>query len=309
MRFSILTGNHNSQADITDTVTFLKCALMDCGLDAQINPGIARDRVNVVLEHFPDEASIRAIEMARDAGARFVIVGTEPIIDCTFNRGVVSGHWHYGDAANWKRRYDNFIAAAAHADAIWVLAEEMVPQYRAVLPGKPVLFLPHGHVTGFRRFEHRPAAWKDIDFYSSGTLTDYRRGIVEALAARGHRVLWDPLGTADYLRHDHLSRAKICLSLRLSPSNEIPSVSRMHFHLEHASYLMHERYARPCPLDPYVLHLPPAEIVEWGEAALQVDDRRETAEAISARFFEEMPMSRLLPPILEASLHRMPLAA
>ena len=309
MRFSICTGNHGSHGGLSDTVTFLQRALQDCGHDVRINADIRPDRINVVLEHFPDAASIRTLFDARSAGARFVIVGTEPMAAGTFNARLVRGHWHYGDADYWKRRHDHFVLACEFADAVWVLAESMVEPYRAALPGRTVLFLPHGWVEGFERYAHRPETEKDIDFHSSGTLTEHRRRVLDALVARGHQVVWDPLGVGDYLRHEHLSRARISLSLRLSPEHAIPSVSRLHFNLQHANYVLHERCALPCALDPYVLHLPPDEIVEWCEAALELADRRQTAEAVRARFRAQMPMSRLLPPILEASLPQLARAA
>jgi hypothetical protein len=302
MRFSILTGNHNNHNGIADTVIFLRNALRDCGYDAQLNSGIVSDRYNIMMEHFPDAAQIESVAAAYKAGARYIVIGTEPIIDGVFNSGVVGGHLHYSNNDYWRQRTDGFLMAARYAEAIWVFAESMVEPYRALMPDKPVIFLPHGHVEGFRRYEHRPDDQKDIDFYSSGSLTEHRKGIMAELLRRGFNAHWDVLGVPDYLRFEHLSRAKVCLSLRLSPDNAIPSVSRMHFNLEHANYLAHEKYDLPCPLDPYVLHLPADDIVEWIQASLESPGKREVAEGTLARFRDEMPMSRLLPPILEASL-------
>jgi hypothetical protein len=303
MRFSIHTGNHGSHNGLSDTVTFLKCALQDCGHDARIDTELASSRVNIVLEHFPDAAAVERIAQARAAGARFVVVATEPMIGGTFNAGIAAGHSHYGNTAYWKQRYSGFVAAAAHAEAVWVLAESMVAPYQAALPGTPVLFLPHGWVSDFARMRHRAEADKDIDFYSSGTLTDHRMKVFRALGERGHRVVWDPLGVPDYLRFEHLSRAKVCMSLKLSATSEVPSVSRLHFLLEHACAIAHERCAQTSPLDPYLLHLPGDALIEWCEAMLALPDRREIAEGAATRFATELPMSRLLPPILSASLN------
>ena len=302
MKFSVLTGNHNSHNGIADTVIFLRNALRDCGQDSQINVSISADRVNVMMEHFPEPAHLEAIEKGYRMGARYVVIGTEPIVGGVFNGGVVSNHWHYSNLEYWRKRTEGFLQAARYCEAVWVLDESMIEGYRALLPDKPVLFLPHGHVEGFRRFEHLPDHAKDIDFYGSGSLTDYRQGIVAALEKRGHRVRFDQPGYADYLRFENLSRSKVCLNLRLSPNNAIPSVSRMHFNIEHANYVAHEKYELKCPLDPYVLHLPADEFVDWAEAALEQPDKRKLAEGILERFRSEMPMSRLLPPILDASL-------
>ena len=121
MRFSIHTGNHGSHNGLSDTVTFLRCALQDCGHDARIDTELAPDRVNIVLEHFPDAAAVERIAHARAAGARFVFVATEPMASGTFNVGIAAGHAHYGNTQYWKQRYSGFVAAAAHAEAVHAL--------------------------------------------------------------------------------------------------------------------------------------------------------------------------------------------
>ena len=114
-------------------------------------------------------------------------------------------------------------------------------------------------------------------------------------------------GTPEYLRQDHVSRSKVCLSLRLSPNNRIPSVSRMHFHLQNRSFLLHEAYELPSPLDPFVLQANSEDLVEWAEAALALPNRRQLADDMHQRFKEALPMSRLLPPLLaRTEVSRMP---
>lgn len=299
--FSIHVGNHFSNPGIADTVRFLARALKDCGHDVQINLGIDPSRINLVMEHFVDQPSIDRILNGHLAGARYILIGTELLADGTFNSQLNTTDGHYDNTGYWQKRFDAFMLLTPLADAVWVLAESMVAQYRAVLPGLTVQFLPHGFVHGFAFFEHSVEEKKDIDFYFSGTMTNHRKRILQALSLH-HRVCFDHQHTGDYMRFEHLSRSKVCLSLRLSGGNVNPSVSRMHFHLQHRSYLLHERYENRCILDPYVLHVPNDDFIEWAGAALELPDRRGAAEGIHAKFRNEMPMSRLLPPILDASL-------
>ena len=300
MRYSIHTGNHQNSPTIGDMVQFVRCALADCGHDAQINEQIVNDRFNVVLEHFVDAESLARIVDGHARGARYILIGTEPIVGGTFNGHMVDSHWHYSNAPYWRQRYEAFLKVAGLADAVWVFAESMVESYRAVLPGLPIVFLPHGYVDGFQSVRHRPAGEKDIDFYFSGTMTTYRQAILQRLALR-HRVVFNNKDTPEYLRSEQLARSKVFLSLRLMPENTIPSVSRMHFHLQNRNYMIHERYERPCALDPFVMHVPPAELVDWALAALDVTNRGEAAEAACTRFRNEMPMSRLMPAVLADS--------
>jgi hypothetical protein len=304
MRIYIHSGNHGNHAGISDTVMFLKNALQDCGYTACISHKLMPGYVNILLEHFVDTNALHSLMAARRAGARYILIGTEPIINGTFNGGIESQHWHYSNSKYWKLRFEYFLIAASLADAVWVLAESMVPGYNECLQSQSVRFLPHGYVSDFATVRQRPEAQRDIDFFFSGTLTEYRQRIVDSLAQH-HTVVRHSSSTPEYLRQDHMSRAKVCLSLRLSPNNEIPSVSRMHFHLQNRSFLLHESYALPSPLDAFVTSVPSKEIVEWARAALELTNRREIAESGHALFKSTLPMSRLLPPLMDEALSAM----
>lgn len=303
MHFSIHTGNHDNSAGIADTVQFMRNALRDCGHLARLSHAIDPGAVNVLMEHFVEERHLRPVLDGRAAGARFVLVGTEPIIDGTFNGGIDASHWHYSNRAYWQLRFEMFQAAAAAADAIWVLAESMLPAYQALFPTLPVRFLPHGWVGDFATVRQRPEAERDVDFFFSGSLTEHRKRILGALGRR-HKVLVVEPAAPEYLRLDYMARAKVCLSLRLSEHNTIPSVSRMHYHLQNRNFLLHERYALPCPLDPYVLHTDSADLLDWAEEALRLGNRREIAERVHERFRTELPMARLMAPLADEVLAR-----
>jgi hypothetical protein len=303
MRFYIHSGNHNNSPGIGDTVSFLKNALQDCGHQACISNTIVPGHVNLVLEHFVEERQLRTVLDGHAAGARIVLIGTEPIVGGTFNGGIEDSHWHYSNRSYWNLRFQAFKVVAALADAIWVLADSMLPGYAALFPGLPVRFLPHGYVNDFATVRQRPEAERDIDFYFSGSLTEHRKRILGTLA-QTHSVVHNDQNTPEYLRQDQLSRAKVCLSLRLSPRNEIPSVSRMHFHLQNRSFLLHEAYALPCPLDPFVLQSPTDDLVTWAMGALQLPNRREIADNAHRQFKEALPMTRLLPPLVDEVLAR-----
>jgi len=304
MRFSIHTGNHNNSGGIGDTVLLMRNALRDCGHVASISHAVIPRQVNLVMEHFTEERHLRTLIDGHALGARFVLIGTEPIVDGTFNGGIDDSHWHYSNRGYWKLRFDAFNAAVSLCEAIWVLAESMVPAYQALFPQVPVRFLPHGWVSGFDTVRHRPESECDIDFFFSGSLTEHRRRLLGELGRR-HRVVCLEPGAPEYLRQDAQARAKVCLSLRLSERNEIPSVSRMHYHLQNRNFLLHERYRLPCPLDPYVLHADTHELVEWAQEALAMPNRRQVADGVHQRFRAELPMTRLLPPLVDEVLARL----
>jgi len=74
--------------------------------------------------------------------------------------------------------------------------------------------------------------------------------------------------------------------------------------LQNKSFLLQEKYALDGPLDPFVIHAPEGDIVPWAISALDLDNRREIAEAMHQRFKASLPMSRLLPPLLDEVIER-----
>ncbi len=304
MRFYIYTGSHFSPHGIADTVQLIKNALQDCGHSACVSHQLMAGHVNILIENFTAARSLQALAEAHALGARFILVGTEPIVDGSFNRGIVAQHHHYSDTAYWDLRYKLFLIAAELADAVWVLAESMVPTYRETLGGRPIQFLPHGYVEDFANVRQRPEPERDIDFYFSGSLTDHRRQILDTLS-KDHYTVYYSDAPPEYMRQDHVSRAKVCLSLRLSPNNDIPSVSRMHYHLQNRSFLLHEAYELGSPLDPFVLKVPSEDLIEWARSALELGNRRSIAQSSHELFKAALPMSRLLPPLLDEALSAM----
>jgi hypothetical protein len=303
MDFVIYTGNHDNSNGIGDTVVLLRNALRDCGHRAGLSAKIVPGCINVMLEHCVHERHLNELLQGRAAGARYVIIGTEPIIGGTFNGGIDGSHFHYSNTPYWRLRFDAFKIAAGMAEAVWVLAESMLPGYTELLPQLPVRFLPHGWVSGFDAVHRLPDDEQDIDFFFSGSLTEHRRNILTRLA-NYYRVGYQTPGMPDYLRLDHLARARVCLSLRLSPSNAIPSVSRMHYYLQNRCFMLHEPYELPSLLDPYVLTSAPDDVVGWAEAALQLPNRQQIADDAHDHFKADMPMTRLLPPLVDEVLHR-----
>jgi hypothetical protein len=184
MQFSIHIGNHFSNPGIADTVRLLKFALLDCGHDVPISTGIDPERINLVMEHFVNDASLQRMRIAFAAGARYILIGTAPIIGRVFNSGLDAHHEHYSNADYWKRRCDAFVSMVALADAISVMAEDMVPGYQALAPTRPVLFWPHGHVQDFAFYRHVSEQDKDIDFYFSGNRTEHRTAVLHVLGSR-----------------------------------------------------------------------------------------------------------------------------
>lgn len=301
MRFYLYFANHVGNV-LQDLALHLQKSLESCGHRAHFSPRLVPGECNILVESFGPGVVQNAIELAGH-GTPYIVWGTEEVTGDTFNRNVAAGHSHYGNEEHWQLRFDNFVTVAERAAAVWVPVESLVPAYQAVLPEVPVQFVPHGYAEGFPAVVQRPEAAKDIDFYFSGARTEHRSRLLDRLAKR-HRVMHHDQTLPEYVRRDYLSRARVCLSLRLSEQTRLPSVSRMHNMVMNGCYTLHERCPLPSHLDPYVTHVPTEELFAACESALAWPGRAERALELRARLRDELPMSRVLPPILERALAR-----
>jgi len=299
-RIYIYTGNHGHGAGINDLVMMLRNGARDCGYDAVASHQPVPGEWNILIENFGEERQEHFIRSKWTPGTRYIFLCTESLTGRFFNDGMVGGHWHYSDTTYWRKRFDSFRRLLDLTDELWVLAESQVAAYSAAFPGKQISLLPHGWVSGMATVQHRPESEKDLDFFFSGTLTPHRISILEALD-KHYRVAFSPQAGADYLRMDLLARTKVCLSIPLSPGNHVPSVSRMHYHLQNSNFVLQQKYVEGCELDSYVLHAPADDFIDWAQASLTLGNRRELAQAAHDRFRDELPMSRFMAPLLASA--------
>ncbi len=269
----------------------------DAGVDASVSEQLIPGQINIIIENFLDEAHVSQMRESRIPGTRNVIVCTELISAAGFNLDLQASDGHYGNLEYWRKRHAGFLSAARYADMLWVLAESVVSDYHAALPSLPIGVLPHGWVSRLPHVEHRPEGEKDIDFFFSGTLTPFRKAILTSLQ-RSTKVCYCPQAGPDYLRLDLMSRSKVCLSLPLSQQNKLPSLSRIHYHLQNRNFVLQLAHEERCALDPYVVHAPAEEFIDWARATLVLTNRREVAESSHERFRSEMPLARWIGPLL-----------
>lgn len=295
MRFHIFVSNHG--AAVQDLALHLQKSLESCGHPTFFSGKLVAGSCNIIIENFGPRLMEMAIDLAH-AGTPIIIWATEEITGETFNINVDDTSSHYGDREHWKLRYDNFATVAEHAAAIWVPVESLVEPYRDAVPGVPVQFFPHGYAEGYPRIEQRPEAQKDIDFYFSGSATAHRKSLLQALAKR-HAVVSHHHEVPEYVRRDYISRAKVCLSMRLGPETRLPSVSRMHALVMNACHVLHEQCPQPSHLDRYVNHVRWDDMPGACEEALRLPDRQARADAMRERLRAELPMKDVVPRLLD----------
>ena len=201
--------------------------------------------------------------------------------------------------------FDAFELAVGVADAIWVLAESMVDGLpRPVFAGSGALSAASAPVNGFATVQPRPEAQRDIDFYFSGAMTEHRQRILAALA-RQHVVVVNNQATPEYLRQDHVSRSQ-GLSVAAPVAGQPHSVGVA------AALPPAEPQLRCCTRPTSCPRrsirsccAPPDDLIAWAEGALQLPDRREIADSSHQRFKAALPMTTLLPPLVDEALARL----
>ncbi len=283
----LVFGNHREPVAIVDFMTTLREGLAELGVRADYEPEPVPGCLNVVLEGFSKRFTEKVERLGADA--HLVIVATEFITNDTFNdfafeprsvQSVVLGRamsrldkarrlraerrgegerprqsrWgsHYDKKRLWRKRFRNFLRLARFAEATWCLAPEQVESYRRATGSNRVHCFRFGFVEPQERLTHLPETEKDIDFLFTGSMTPYRRRILEALSHRGHRVLTVGPMTPSPMRADLVGRARVCLNLKQSPEWEHPSVNRFHYHLVRRSLLVTQPTRYDCDLSPYV---------------------------------------------------------
>ena len=58
------------------------------------------------------------------------------------------------------------------------------------------------------------------------------------------------------------------------------------------------------PLEPYVLQAPTEDLIPWAQAWLEIASRREIANRMPDRFRAAVPMTELLPPLIDVASAR-----
>ncbi len=296
MRFNLYLQNHGTV--IQDLVLHLQKSLESCGHVAYFGTKLVRGACNIIIENFGPKLVEATIDLA-SSGTPVIVWASEEITGETFNMNVAESDSHYGDREHWKLRYDNFATVAEHASAVWVSAEPLLPAYRALVPAEnPVQFVPHGYAEGFADVSQRPESQKNIDIYFSGTPTPHRKDLLARLGTK-HSVLTHHAEAPEFLRREYLSRAKVCLSLRLGPETRLPSSSRIHYLVSNRCFMLQEQCPVPGHLDGVVVPVAYADLPDACAEALAATDRQARADAMLERLRRELPMREIMPRLLD----------
>ncbi len=307
MEFKLVYGNHNDDAvHMYDTLMLVKHGLASAGHKVDLSRYMVPGKINIIIEYFSYDFIEAAKSVAASSGTEFILIATEFITGDTFNLfEPVSGEdqficEHYNNLGSWKKRYLTFIKMYEMSRAVWHLSENQVSPYREKLRNDNIFYLPHGYLEGLSAVEVRPWHYRDIDIIFTGTLTPYRKSILDELALTGITIDSIPVSTPPYIRDDMVARSKLAINIKQNKNWKYPSNSRFYYHLVNASPLLSELTEYECDLSHYIMHADSInflescmELLERGEGL--IDEYRERQR----EFRHDLPMKELAEALID----------
>lgn len=197
MRFNIaFCGPENFFHLRRDFMLALKYSLESLGHDVVLSGAfLDTERFNLLISAY--WLSEKAFKAIHESGMRFAHINTEIIANDLIN--------HHQEHGKYR---DVYLPSMQRGEFIWDVVMDNLADHRR--HGNRALFLRWGWLPEMQDIEHR--AYKDLDFYLFGFLSDRRKSLVNALSAAGLA------GTADhscpyFLRNDRIARARVQLNL------------------------------------------------------------------------------------------------
>lgn len=303
---NFITGNLGQAIHTEDLLEYLREGLASTGLKV----GYSREEylcrgINILLEN-PFENVYDQLFGIRKAypQSRLYMVVTELLTptgfnSSNFNKGEQPATTsHYDDRAYWIDRTKEFMRFVPVVDGLIMVGLERV---NGRLPagyergvdsyfglGKPVHLVPlcpsPSQPCAITEGSYRD---KDIDILFTGTITPYRKKVLNQLRARNFKVVDLEAHMPGYLRNNYVSRSKLSVGLKLSEDTEILSTMRAHYHLANRVPHVFERTAIQSPLDPFL------NIFDSGEAFIEACARLLSgADEFPVRCFSEFHNSK-----------------
>ncbi|OAN55385.1 hypothetical protein [Magnetospirillum moscoviense] len=283
MLINIFLGNHTAYdfLRMQDILAPIAAGLVEAGHSVKydLKKLAPAPAVNLLVEFFQPAFTeeLTAFKAAHGDRLRLGILGTEDMEDASVMAN---------PKQPWRRA--NFERILPLADFVWTLLPN-TDWYQTRVPGGRAKFLAYGHCASLR--EPAPVAPKDKDCLLYGTSGPYRERIIEQLRARGRSVFVSECALPDYLRRDHVGRARLILDIRRNEGVRYCSPSRICYGLHSGTAVVAERFdeSRLGELYRYCEAPAPADFVDHVDQLLKGDTDKLAADALT-RFAAETSM-------------------
>lgn len=250
---NLYLGNHPyvAQETLRDMCMAFSGTLTALGhrvlISADIQPSPA---VNLFFEHFPPEfaGTLEPILPHIRAG----LICTEP-----FRGNPLS------EAAYRDMRIRNMIRIGSQCRFVWCLDPASFAGYKTAFRHSNVFPFAVGFIETLVDLPSISDSEKVWDVCFTGSMTDYREGVITGLKAAGLRVAHGLF--PHYVRQSVMARSRLQLTLKQSEAISIPSQMRMSYCLANGLPVISDLGGRPpeTAVEAYVPAVAPEGLVEW----------------------------------------------
>ena len=253
---NIITSNHGSATHVEDILNYIYTGLRNVGANVIYSTdAYSQTGINIILENSLSDfyKKIAELKIKNKYSKLFVIV-TERINNGIFNTAATNSSDatesnHYQNLKYWENRTFEFLKLLPHIDGFICLSEILVKEY--AIFGKKIFFLGYAHPLKHNPINQLEPDQQDIDVLFAGSLTPYRKKIINELHEEGFKVQTLEM-LPEYLRNHFQSRAKITAGLKLSQNTNTLSKSRAYYCLINKIPHLFENVDDNTDLNPYI---------------------------------------------------------
>jgi hypothetical protein len=268
---NIITGNLGQAIHTEDVLEYVREGLTSTGLKVGYSQAeYLTHGTNLLLECPSGNMYNQLFALRlRCSHSKLYMIVTELLTSSGFNssNSTTTTHTprdaHYDNRDYWDHRTKEFMRLVPIVDGLILVGLHLV---RGMIPagyeqgvaayfslGKPVHLVPLCPPPTSPRTT--APVWhsdKDIDILFTGTVTPYRRTVLDTLRSRNLKVVALDAHTPAYLRTNYVNRSKLSIGLKLSEQTKILSTARAYYHLIHRIPHVFERTAIQSPLNPFI---------------------------------------------------------
>ena len=231
---NFLIGNHTPCVVTEDAFEYVLHGLRTIGAPITYSMNVFRgDAINIIMEGCDTNTARGLADLRRRySESRFYMITTEILTPGGFNSANTVHRLdgdHYSDETYWSERSKSFHILLPVLDGLIFMAESLFEGYNGL--NLPSHYLPLAALPGYSVIQREPEAARDIDIFFSGTVTDYRAAVLNALREKGFHVFEQAPQYPEYLRRHFLARSKLAIGLRLSEMTQFTSKQRAHYYL------------------------------------------------------------------------------
>jgi hypothetical protein len=229
---NIIYGNHKNYVGVQDHIQYFSEGLISLFSRVEINESNwFSNAINVIVEGNDNNYYSQLIDLKRQTPqSKFLVVVTEIVGEGRFNSAntnKTSLDDHYDNKNYWQARYQDFESLLPFVDGFVCVSEVLLDGYKKF--NRPLFYLPMACPSTYPKLQRAPVERQYIDILFSGTVTPYRKLMIDELTQRGFRVKITSPATTDFYREYFHKHSKLVIGPRLDIETKLISKMRAYY--------------------------------------------------------------------------------